>query len=53
MLLTASYQNQFVAVFCDDVEQDKEIEILDTFSTVCIQQSGDINLSEFAKLTLK
>ena len=51
MLLTASYQNQFVAVFCD-VEQDKEIEILDTFSTVCIQ-SGDINLSEFAKLTLK
>ena len=52
VLLTASYQNQFVAVFCD-VEQDKEIEILDTFSTVCIQQSGDINLSEFAKLTLK
>ena len=34
MLLTASYQNQFVAVFCDDVEQDKEIEILDTFPTV-------------------
>ena len=33
VLLTASYQNQFIAVFAN-VEQDKEIEILDIVSTV-------------------